>query len=160
VDTFDFGLKMGFSRGLYRRDVSACFHTGWVLALKELTEQSVTRLFRERFAHAEEPGYREVVAIAAPYVGERASDVLMLNVAKMVDFAAKGADGIINAMCLNCMVGSVSAALMSKIREDHDNIPAVNLVFGGTEGTSQSLRLEAFIHQVKEYAKRKARRNA
>ena len=157
VDVFDFGLKMAFARSLYRRDVSEFFHKGWLLALKELSEQSIREPFLDRFKRAKEPGYREVVEVAAPYVGERASEVLMLNIAKMVDFATKGADGIINAMCFNCMVGSVSAALTLKLRRDHGNIPLVNLVLGGSEGTTQTLRLEAFIHQVKSYAKQRPR---
>ncbi len=157
VDVFDFGLKMGFAKSLYRRNVYDLVEKGSLIALKELSEQSIRKLFRERFRHAEEPGYKEVVEIAAPYVGERGSEVLMLNIAKMVDFATKGADGIINAMCFNCMVGSVSAAITSKLRQDHNNIPVTNLVFGGTEGTSQTLRLEAFVHQVKSYAKRNSR---
>ncbi len=157
VDVFDFALKRELARSLYRRDVLELLQKGWIIALKELSEQSLKKLFREQFRHAEEPGYKEVMAIAAPYVGKLSSEVLILNIAKMVDFATKGADGIINAMCFNCMVGSVSAALISKLRRNHNNIPAVNLVFGGTEEAGQTLRLEAFIHQVKIYAQRKSR---
>ena len=36
--------------------------------------------------------------------------------AKIVDFARNGADGIINAICFNCMVGNASAAITEKIR--------------------------------------------
>ncbi|MBU0753557.1 MAG: hypothetical protein KJ645_00355, partial [Planctomycetes bacterium] len=159
VDVFDFGLKMEFARSLYRRDLMEFLHKGWLLAVKELSEQRIRKLFQERFRHAEEPGYKEVVALTAPYIGERSSEVLVLNIAKMVDFAAKGADGIVNAMCINCMVGSVSAAITSKLREDHHNIPIANLVFGGRSGAAQTLRLEAFIHQVNEYARRKRHRS-
>ena len=97
------------------------------------------------------------MAIAAPYIGEQSSEVLVLNIAKMVDFAAKGADGIVNAMCFNCMVGSVTAALTSKLRNDHRNIPILDFVFGGRSGAAQTMRLEAFIHQVKKFAERRRR---
>ncbi|MHC4944420.1 MAG: acyl-CoA dehydratase activase-related protein [Planctomycetota bacterium] len=157
VDVFDFGLKMELARSLYRRDLMESLHMAWIVGLKALSEQRIRKLFQERFRHAEEPGYREVKAIAAPYIGERSSEVLVLNIAKMVDFAAKGADGIINAMCINCMVGSVSAAMTSKLRNDHGNIPIVNLVFGGRPETAQTLKLEAFIHQVKKFAGRMER---
>ena len=157
VDVFDFGLKMDFARSLYRRDFMEFLHKAWIIGLKELSEQRIRKLFQERFRHAEEPGYREVKAIAAPYIGERSSEVLVLNIAKMVDFATKGADGIINAMCINCMVGSVSAAMTSQIRKDHGNIPIVNLVFGNRSETAHSLLLETFIYQVNKFAKRKDR---
>lgn len=152
VDVFDFRLKMEFARSLSRRDLREILHKAWIIALKELSEQRIRKLFRERFRHTEEPGYKEVLAIAAPYIGEQSSEVLVLNIAKMVDFAARGADGIINAMCFNCMVGSVSAAMTSKLRKDHRNIPILNLVFGGNSGAAQTMRLEAFVHQVKKYA--------
>jgi len=125
VDIFDFGLKRELARSLHRRDVLEFLQKGWIIALKELSEQSLKRLFRGQFRNAEEPGYREVVAIAAPYVGELSSEVLILNIAKMVDFTTNGADGIINAMCFNCMVGSVSAAMIAKLRGDHNGIPVV-----------------------------------
>ena len=79
----------------------------------------------------------------------------MLNVAKMVDFARRGADGIVNAVCFNCMLGTVSIAVTGRIREDHDGIPIANLVYSAVEG-SQRAMLEAFLHQVKTYTKRRS----
>ena len=76
-------------------------------------------------------------------------------IAKMIDFAVRGADGIINAMCFNCMIGSVSASIIDRLRRDHGDIPAINLVYGGTAGSSQMLKLEAFLHQAKNFAARK-----
>jgi predicted CoA-substrate-specific enzyme activase len=158
IDLVDFGLKREFSRNLSRRNLSGLFQNGWLLLLKELSEQDLRRVFTQRFRSAPEPEYHKVLEIAAPYVGERSSQVLMLNTAKMVDFADKGADGIINAMCFNCMFGAVSAAITSRLRGDYKDVPIVNLVFGGTEGSSQSLRLEAFVQQIKRRALGRTRR--
>ena len=73
----------------------------------------------------------------------------------MVDFARRGADGVVNAVCFNCMLGTVSAAVTSRIRENHDGIPIANLVYSAVEG-SQRAMLETFLHQVKTYAKRQS----
>jgi hypothetical protein len=73
----------------------------------------------------------------------------------MVDFARRGADGIVNAVCFNCMLGTVSAAVTGRIRKDHNGIPIANLVYSAIEG-SQRPMLEAFLHQVKTYAKRRS----
>ncbi|MCX5789180.1 MAG: hypothetical protein NTX64_11845 [Elusimicrobia bacterium] len=159
IDIFDFGLKTAVARSLYRRDMQGFLRMGSWLLLKEMSEQGVKKLLSrrvKRFAEpGAEPGYEEMRAVAAPYVGERAMEVISVNIAKMSDFASKGADGIINAMCFNCMVGNVSSAITGKLRREHDDIPIVNLVFGASEGASQSLRLEAFLHQVKAYAARR-----
>jgi predicted nucleotide-binding protein (sugar kinase/HSP70/actin superfamily) len=155
VDLFDFGLSSAVRTSLHRREVQDFFQKGSLLLLKEMSGVGIKNLFRGPFRPAAEPPYEEVVGIAAPYVGERANQILMLNTAKMVDFARKGVDGIINAVCFNCMVGSVSAAIISRLRKDHGNVPVVNMVFGEAEGASQELRLEAFVHQVKTFARRK-----
>jgi hypothetical protein len=92
--------------------------------------------------------------MARPYLGEQQNEILVLNVAKMVDFARRGADGIVNAVCFNCMLGTVSSAVTGRIRENHDGIPIANLVYSAVEG-SQRAMLEAFLHQVKTYATRR-----
>ena len=79
----------------------------------------------------------------------------MLNVAKMVDFARRGADGIINAACFNCMLGTVSAAVSGRIREHHDGIPIANLMYSAVAGSQQAM-LEAFVHQVTTFVKRRS----
>jgi len=74
----------------------------------------------------------------------------------MVDFARKGADGLINVICFNCMLGLTSAAISSRIKSDFENLPIPTLIYGETENTSASSRLEAFVEQVKaRYRKKK-----
>jgi len=155
VDVFNFGIRRDLQRSIDRRNPAEFFQKGSLLLLKEIGEQRIVRLFREKFRYMEEPDYETVKQLASPYVGERGNHILMLNIAKMIDFAVRGADGIINAMCFNCMIGSVSASIIDRLRRDHGDIPAINLVYGGTAGSSQMLKLEAFLHQAKNFAARK-----
>ena len=55
---------------------------------------------------------------------------------RMVDFARRGADGILNALCFNCMLGTVSSAVTGRIRSDHDGIPIANLVYSAVQGAN------------------------
>ena len=70
---------------------------------------------------------------------------------RIVDFARRGADGIINAVCFNCMVGNASAAIIEKIRNDYHDIPIVTAVYSGGEEPSRAMVLEAFVSQVKRH---------
>ncbi len=79
--------------------------------------------------------------------------LVMLNVAKHVDFAEKGVDGILNVFCLNCMVGTSTAAVFPSIREKTGEIPMMSLVFDGLGTTHARNRTEAFAHRVKRYHK-------
>lgn len=148
VDVMDFSFRRDWAKGSF----SEAALLGALMLRKNVESWRVRRLFREQVKRADEPGYQEVLDMATPYLGEQQNEVLVLNVAKMVDFARRGADGIVNAVCFNCMLGTVSAAVTGRIREDHHGIPIANLVYSAVEG-SQRTMLEAFLHQVRIYAK-------
>jgi hypothetical protein len=99
----------------------------------------------------EEPPLDAFRALARPYVGEQGNELVRWNVAKMVDFARRGAHGIINAVSQSCMVGTVSAAIARRIREDHGGVPLVTLIYGATPTDALRSSLEAFVHQVKRW---------
>ncbi len=151
VDITDFSLRRDWTKGT----LGEAALLGALMLRKNVESWRVRRMFRGQVKRGDEPGYQEVLDMATPYLGEEQNEVLMLNVAKMVDFARRGADGIINAVCFNCMLGTVSGAVTGRIREDHDGIPIANLFYSAVEG-SQRAMLEAFLHQVKTYTKRRA----
>lgn len=151
VDVLDFSLRRDWTKGT----LGEAALLGALMLRKNVESWRVRRMFRGQVKRGDEPGYQEVLDMAAPYLGEQQNEVLVLNVAKMVDFARRGADGIVNAVCFNCMLGTVSAAVTGRIREDHDGIPMANLFYSAVEG-SQRAMLEAFLHQVKTYAQRRS----
>ncbi len=151
VDITDFSLRRDWTKGT----LGEAALLGALMLRKNVETWRVRRMFRGQVKRGDEPGYQEVLDMATPYLGEQQNEVLVLNVAKMVDFARRGADGIINAVCFNCMLGTVSSAVTGRIREDHDGIPIANLVYSAVEG-SQRAMLEAFLHQVKTRTKQRS----
>ncbi len=75
----------------------------------------------------------------------------MLSVGKAIDYINRGVSGIVNVMPFTCMPGTIASAVLKRVREDHDNIPLLNIAYEG-QGDSQTLtRIEAFMHQAKAY---------
>jgi predicted CoA-substrate-specific enzyme activase len=95
-----------------------------------------------------DPPVEELIRLARPYVGQRASHLVVLVVAKMADFLRRGATGVVNAVALNCMVGTATAALVPAIRADHGSAPILTLTYAGDEAPSQRIQLETFVEQV------------
>jgi predicted CoA-substrate-specific enzyme activase len=157
VDNIEFGLPHEFSLSLQGRRFQEALVTGLLMMRKEWGSWPVRRRLSPLLTRPEEPGHNEILQFTAPYVGPGSQQLLLLNVAKMVHFARHGADGVINAMCLNCMFGTASAALIDRIRADHGNIPIVNLVYAGTENAALRTKIETFVHQVRAF--RRARRS-
>ena len=149
VDIIDFAWRRDIGRDLSRGRLTTALLSGALMLRKEYSSRWVRRRLGSVLTRAGEPGFREVLELAAPYVGEDGNEILILNVAKMVDFARRGVDGVVNAMGLNCMLGTVSAAIARRIRDDFGSLPVANLVYGGGE-TGHRTALEAFVHQVHE----------
>ncbi len=151
VDITDFSFRRDWTKGT----LGEAALLGALMLRKNVESWRVRRMFRGQVKHGDEPGYQEVLDMATPYLGQEQNEVLVLNVAKMVDFARRGADGIVNAVCFNCMLGTVSSAVTGRIRENHGGIPIANLVYSAVEGSQRSM-LEAFLHQVKTFTKRRS----
>ena len=66
------------------------------------------------------------------------------------EIANRGADGVVHAICLNCMLGTAAAALLGRLRRDY-GVPTVSLVYGSGESPALRTRLEAFVHQAHEH---------
>ena len=130
---------------------------GSLAADRAIQQWRVRRVVGSRITRQEEPGYLEMKKLTAPYMPNESHELLFINVAKVVDFARGGADGIINAICFNCMVGNASAAITEKIRRDYDGLPIITAVYSGGEDPSRRMTLEAFVAQViARYRRRKS----
>jgi len=99
-------------------------------------------------ALAVEPPAHELIRLALPFVGSRTDSLIVQCVAKTVDFLRRGAGGVINAVCINCMVGTATASVIPSIRAAFGQSPVITLVYGNSEGPTQRIRLETFVHQV------------
>jgi len=156
VDLFAYNQPRFAIDAARRWELKTLFHRAFLMAVREMEEwwEGLHWPLDERFS---EPTPKEAQALGAPYVSAEAESLVILNVAKMVDFAKRGADGVVNAICFGCMVGGISAALVQKIRDDHGGIPMATIAYGGTGGSDGSARLEAFAHQVRRFKERRDR---
>jgi hypothetical protein len=73
----------------------------------------------------------------------------------MVDYPKREADGVVNVIRFDCMLGPVSSAMAESIRRDHGHIPMPTLVFSGSDSAAEGTRLEDFACQVKRFARRR-----
>ena len=105
TDGVDFGLRKTLHYSVQRRRFQESASVGLLYLKKELEKWKVKKNLRGAGAKFREPTFREIIEWTAPYIGLENNDTLLLNVAKMVDFAQRGADGVINAICFNCMLG-------------------------------------------------------
>ncbi len=127
--------------------------------LRNIVQQRDERMILEPFVdflrNAHEPSSVEVLAMAAPYVHRSFEGEAIMTIGKAVDFVRKNLAGVVAVMPFTCMPGTISNAILKRVREVEDDFPFLNMVYDGNEQSTAATRLEAFMHQAREYMKRK-----
>jgi predicted CoA-substrate-specific enzyme activase len=117
-------------------------------------EHSMEEIFKEYLQYGKEPNVKDIVSKGNLYVDESFTGEAILSVGKAVDFIDKGVSGIINAIPFTCMPGTIAGALLRLVQKKYD-IPIITIAYDGQGLTNITTRLEAFMYQVREQAKRK-----
>ncbi len=114
-------------------------------------ERRLLKGFNGSLRSLHEPSIRETLRRAGPYIHHSFEGEAVLSVGKAIDYIQRGVSGIVNVMPFTCMPGTIATAVLKRVREDHDNIPLLNISYEG-QGDSQTMtRLEAFMHQARSF---------
>lgn len=114
-------------------------------------KHKLEEIYRGFLRNYREPLITETYDFADPYLHRSFEGEAVLSIGKSKDFVLKGASGIINIIPFTCMPGNVVTALLKSFREDHNNIPVLNIACDGQEQTNALARLEAFMYQVYQF---------
>ncbi|MGD0919037.1 MAG: acyl-CoA dehydratase activase-related protein, partial [Thermodesulfobacteriota bacterium] len=118
-------------------------------------EHHLERIFRGHLRNFGEPKTSFIFRRAKPYLDSSFEGEAILSVGKTIDFAKRGASGIVNIMPFTCMPGTIVSTLLKRYQEESNNIPILNMIYDGQEQTNTLTRLEAFMYQAKEFQSRK-----
>ncbi|MDH7492992.1 MAG: acyl-CoA dehydratase activase [Candidatus Saccharicenans sp.] len=155
VDEIDFTFSRGFYEKLAKGDLLETVKYAGLNLVREVNLAQVRKKLEFSDLKLKEPRFEELLRSSLTYLNYNNNQTLFLNVARIIDFARKGADGIINVICFNCMLGTTAAAISRRIQKDFGDIPLPTLIYGETETVSTRSRLEAFMEQVKTRHRKK-----
>ena len=121
-------------------------------------EHRLEKIFKGHLRNFGEPKTKSIFKRAQPYLDSSFEGEAILSVGKTIDFAKRGASGIVNIMPFTCMPGTIVGTLLKRYREENNNIPILNMTYDGQEQTNTLTRLEAFMYQAREYRDRDGKR--
>ncbi len=98
---------------------------------------------------------KAILGSCGDYIHKHYDGDPVLNIGSCVELAKTGISGIVNILPFTCMPGTVVAAVSHKFKKDHNNIPYENIAYDGQQDAAIELRLQAFMHQAKEYSLKK-----
>lgn len=117
-------------------------------------EHAVAHTFSDFLRSAHEPSIEESIKMGGHFVDPSYRGETILSLGKAVDYFKQGLSGIINVMPFTCMPGTVVNAMLKRLKQDCDDIPVLNVAYDGLDMSNNTLRLEAFVHQCRQYMER------
>ncbi|MCP4312377.1 MAG: CoA activase [Bacteroidetes bacterium] len=122
---------------------------------QQRTAGKIAKPFHGLFDIDKEVDVKDMLNACGPYVHKHYDGDPALNLGTSALLVDKGISGIANIMPFTCMPGTLVASVSDQLRKDKGNIPYVNIAYDGQEDASIDLRLQAFMHQAKQYAEDK-----
>jgi predicted CoA-substrate-specific enzyme activase len=116
-------------------------------------EFRVSKLFKGKVKRRHEPSTGKILKYSAPFIHNSFHTEALLSVGRAAAFAQDHTAGIINVKPFNCMPGTVTTAILTRIKRECNGIPCLDLVYDGLQETNSQIRLEAFMYQARKYHK-------
>ena len=120
------------------------------LPLVKMCKLLIDRYFPDSIRTPQERDINFIKKTVGKHIDITIDRALTLNINRIGELHEAKADGILNVMCHNCMLGTVTESLTPALRKEMDDIPICTLVYEGLKSTHNKNRLEAFAHQVKQ----------
>jgi len=119
-------------------------------------EKKIGRSLEKKLKSFHESTIEEVLDLSEPFMHRSFGGEAILSIGKAIDYVEKGLSGVVNIMPFTCMPGTVATAISKRVRERLGGVPWLNIAFDGTEQSNVRTRLEAFIHQSKQFHEQKS----
>jgi predicted CoA-substrate-specific enzyme activase len=123
--------------------------------VQQRLKKRLERTFKGSLPNWREPHIEKTLRLAAPFIHRSLEGEAILSVGKTIEFVEQGASGVVNVMPFTCMPGTIVHSILKRYREQHYNIPFLNMAYDGQEQTNSRTRLEAFMFQVAQYSEAK-----
>jgi predicted CoA-substrate-specific enzyme activase len=110
----------------------------------------------ERFIdHEKDVSLHDMLNLCNKYINEFYDGDPPIAIGTSVALAGRGVSGIAAILPFTCMPGTLVASVSDSFRRDHNNIPFINIAHDGQDSVSLDTKLQAFVYQVKEFARAK-----
>jgi predicted CoA-substrate-specific enzyme activase len=96
----------------------------------------------------------QILTLCEPYIHRDYVGDPPLALGAAAGLAGTGISGVAAILPFTCLPGTIVASLSSAFRKDHQDIPWVDIAYDGQADTGIETRLQAFVHQAKEFCRR------
>lgn len=120
---------------------------------QELIAWSLLRGIKEFTDHDKDVSLHDMLKLCNTYINQYYDGDPPVAIGTSMALYNRGVSGVAAILPFTCMPGTLIASVSDSFRKDHNNMPFINIAYDGQDSVSFETRLQAFVFQVKEYAK-------
>ena len=94
----------------------------------------------------------EILKLCSPYIHKDYDGDPPIALGSAAGLVEMNISGVVHILPFTCMPGTIVCAVSNDFKRDHHNIPWLNYAYDGQQDSSNETRLQAFMHQAKEYS--------
>jgi predicted nucleotide-binding protein (sugar kinase/HSP70/actin superfamily) len=120
---------------------------------QDVIASSLLRGIKQYTDHHKDVSLHDMLNLCNTYVNEFYDGDPPIAMGTSVALTKRGVSGLAAILPFTCMPGTLIASVSDSFRKDHNNIPFINIAYDGQDSVSLDTRLQAFVFQVKEFAR-------
>lgn len=120
---------------------------------QEIIARSLLRRIKQFTDHEKDVSLHDMLSLCNTYINEYYDGDPPIALGTSAALYNRGVSGIAAILPFTCMPGTLIASVSDTFRKNHDNMPFINIAYDGQDNVSLETRLQAFVFQVKEYAR-------
>jgi predicted CoA-substrate-specific enzyme activase len=144
----------------WKNDKKGLLRSAFQKAGQEMIAHRLLRGIRKYTDERLDVSLDEILELSNAYVSEFYDGDPPIATGSSIALASRGVSGIAAILPFACMPGTLVASVSDSFRKDHNNIPFINIAYDGQDSVGLDTRLQAFVFQVREYARNNVKANA
>ncbi len=153
-----FGEWLHYSSYRYWRDsvwkgsLKGLFKSKFQQVYQHYTAKQITSHVKDFLTLREDLEIDKILEMCSPYIHKDYDGDPPIALGSAAGLMETGISGVANILPFTCMPGTIICAVSNDFKKDHHNIPWLNYAYDGQEDNSIETRLQAFMHQAKEFS--------
>jgi len=139
---------------VWERDLKGLMKSKLQELFQNHIERKIVSLVKDHVDIHRDTHLKDTLELCTPYIDKSYDGQPALVLGNSVSQVATGISGIVNVMPFTCMPETFTTSVTPIFRKDFDNIPWLNIAYDGQQDTSIDTKLQAFMHQAREYAQK------
>jgi len=115
-------------------------------------EKQLAAPLEKHFGPLAEGDINDIIEMASPYLDVSFEGEAVLSVGRIVEMYRHGAAGAVSVGPFTCMPSNIVCSVTRQLSSDCSGMPIINISYDGQQDPTLQTRLEAFMHQVRNFS--------